>query len=167
MLGKREFGERVFPCYLRERERENEIFRERKIKIEFVLLYRSFSLETRCRVIILSWKYLRMDDRTTACSTTHGRHTRFVRILRGGTDGFHDGDITRPVGHSGCSLLARHFHTMPPAAPFPYAPRRAPGFHTRCLFFATPSPRLAAALSRRLRSGSDTTPQSFRIWILD
>lgn len=71
-------------------------------------------------------------------------------------DGFHDGDITRPVGHSGCSLLAR---TPFPynAAPFPYAPRRAPGFHTRCLFFATPSPRVAA-LSRRLRSGSDTTP---------
>lgn len=74
-------------------------------------------------------------------------------------DGFHDGDITRPVGHSGCSLLAR---TPFPynAAPFPYAPRRAPGFHTRCLFFATPSPRVAA-LSRRLRSGSDTTPPNF------
>lgn len=46
----------------------------------------------------------------------------------------------------------RHFHTIP---------RRAPGFHTRCLFFATPSPRVA--LSRRLRSGSDMTPKSFRL----
>lgn len=104
----------------------------------------SFYFFSLSRVIILFLEIFGWQDNGSADFTR--RHD----------DGFHDGDITRPVGHSGCSLLAR---TPFPynAAPFPYAPRRAPGFHTRCLFFATPSPRVAA-LSRRLRSGSDTTP---------
>lgn len=109
------------------RERENEIFRERKIKIEFVLLYRSFSLETRCRVIILSWKYLRMDDRTTACSTTHTADTH-------GSCGFYEAapmafttgtlrgllvTVVAPCSHA-ISIQCRpprHFHTRRDALP--------------------------------------------------
>lgn len=120
---EREFFRRA----LLERERENEIFRERKIKIEFVLLYRSFSLETRCQVIILSWKYLRMDDRTTACSTTHTADTH-------GSCGFYEAapmafttgtlrgllvTVVAPCSHA-ISIQCRpprHFHTRRDALP--------------------------------------------------
>lgn len=76
----------------------------------------SLFLEARCRVIILSSKYLRMDDRTTACSTTLVTHT--VRA-----------DFTRRH-----RWLSRRGHyeagwsqwLLPARTPFPYnAARRA------------------------------------------
>lgn len=76
----------------------------------------SLFLEARCRVIILSSKYLRMDDRTTACSTTLVTHTVRADFTRR-----HRWLSRRGHYEAGWSqLLARHFHTMPPAAPFPY-----------------------------------------------
>lgn len=67
-------------------------------------------------MIILSSKYLRMDDRTTACSTTLVTHTVRADFTRR-----HRWLSRRGHYEAGWSqLLARHFHTMPPAAPFPY-----------------------------------------------